>query len=144
VQAALVLTADRRVDFAFGFRLSPESSVVHITLYREVVAPEGQRTRIHVDDGVWSANDAGGLRRRFAWTDRVRNHDLSVLDADTSVDGSAAATVAHLQAALDDVATHTAEDADTKRFLLDVTVRRNGREPSTVHLASAERAGGGS
>ena len=31
----------------------------------------------------------------------------------------------------------------SRRFLLDVTVRHNGREPYVVHLASAERAIGG-
>ena len=42
-------------------------------------------------------------------------------------------------AALDDVASHTPEDAETRRLLLDVVVRRNGREPRTVHLASKVR-----
>ena len=138
-----MLTADRRVDAAFGFRMFTESGSIRMSLYREVVGEGGQRTRIHVDDGVWSANDAGGLRRRFAWTDRVRRYELAIFDSETSAKYSVAATLARLQAALDDVATHTADDADTRRFLLDVTVRRNGREPYVVHLASAERVAGG-
>lgn len=139
-----MITADRRSDAAFGFRMFTESSSIRMSLYREVAGEDGQRTRVHVEDGVWSANDAGGLRRRFAWTDRVRRNELALFDKETSAKYGVAATLARLQAALDDVATHTADDADTRRFLLDVTVRRNGREPYVVHLASAERASGGS
>ena len=141
VQSALVLTADRRVDAAFAFRMFGESSTIRMALYREVVGEDGKRNRVHVDDGVWAANDAGGLRRRFAWTDRVRRYELARFDVETSAKYGVEATLARLQAALDDVATHTADDADTRRFLLDVTVRRNGREPYVVHLTSVERGG---
>ena len=144
VQAALVLTADRRIDAAFGFRMFAESSSIRMSLYREVLGEDGQRSRMHVDDGVWSANDAGGLKRRFAWSDRVRRYELARFDTETSAKYGANATLVRLQAALDDVGTHTPDDADTRRFLLDVTVRRNGREPYVVHLTSAERAPGGS
>lgn len=121
-----------------------ESSSIRMSLYRELAGEGGMRTRVHVEDGVWSANDAGGLRRRFAWRDRVRRRELALFDEETSAKYGAAATLARLQAALDDVATHTADDADTRRFLLEVTVWRNGREPYVVHLASAERSSGGS
>lgn len=144
MQVALVLTADRRPDGAFGYRMFTESSTMKLALYREVTADDGTRTRVHVEDGVWGARDAGGLRRRFQWTDRVRRRELTVFDAETSAKYGVAASVARLQAALDDVTTHTPDDAETKRFLLDVTVRRNGREPYVVHLAGAERSGGGS
>ncbi|MDB4941509.1 MAG: hypothetical protein JWP97_1043 [Labilithrix sp.] len=144
VQVGLVLTASRRVDALCGFRIVPESSKVKVALFREVAEGDGGRTRIHVEDGVWSARDAGGLRRRFAWTDRVRRRELALLDQDVVLEGTAAATLAHLQAALDDVAAHLPDDADTHRLLLDVTVQRNGREPYVAHLASPERLGGGS
>ena len=144
VQIALVLTAGRRSDAAFGFRTFSESSSIRMSLYREVVGEDGKRTRVHVEDGVWSANDAGGLRRSFAWSARVRRYELALFDKETSARYGAPATLERLQAALDDVATHTADDADTRRFLLEVTVRRNGRESYVVHLASAERAGAGS
>lgn len=143
-QVALVITADRRPDGAFGFRMFPESSSIKIVFYREVVAEDGQRRRIHVEDGVWSARDAGGLKRRFAWTDRVRRRELALFDTEMSTTYGANAQLARLQAALDDVATHTPDDAETRRFLLDVTVRKNGGERYVVHLASAERAAGGS
>jgi hypothetical protein len=142
-QIALVLTAARRPDGAFGFQMFADSSTVKVALYREVIGADGERARVHVDDGVWSAGDAGGLRRRFAWTDRVRRRELATFDTETSAKYGAAAQLTRLQAALDDVATHTPDDADTRRFLLDVTLRRNGREPEVHHLASAERPSGG-
>ena len=142
IQAALVLTADRRVDGLFGFRALTEASSFKAALFREVIGQDGKRTRIHVEDGVWTANDSGGLRRRFAWSDRVRRHELVILDREAPADVSAAATVARLQAALDDLATHTPDDADTRRFLLEVTIRQNGGEPYVAHLASADRGGG--
>jgi hypothetical protein len=134
VQVALVLSAERRVDGAFGFRMFTESSSIRMSLYREL-----RDGRVRVEEGVWSAHDAGGLKRTFSWTDRVRRYELAVFDAETSAKYGVAATLARLQAALDDVATHTPDDADTRRFLLDVTVRRNGREPYVVHLTSVER-----
>jgi hypothetical protein len=142
LQIGLVITADRRPDAAFGFRMFAESSTMKVSLYREVVGEDGRRVRVHVDDGVWSARDAGGLVRRFAWTDRVRRRELAVFDTEVSAHYSAAAMLARLQAALDDLATHVPDDADTRRFLLDVTIRRNAREPYVVHLASPERRGG--
>lgn len=143
-QIGLVITADRRPDAAFGFRMFSESSTVKIVLYREIASEDGQRQRVHVDDGSWTARDAGGLRRNFAWTDRVRRRELALFDTETSAKYSTSAQLARLQAALDDVATHTPDDAETRRFLLDVTVKKNGREPYVVHLTSAERSGGGS
>lgn len=142
VQIALVITADRRPDGAFGFRMFTESSTVKVVLFRELVEPDGARTTVHVDDGVWSARDSGGLVRRFAWTDRVRRRELALFDTEVSAPYGANATITRLEAALDDVATHMPDDAETRRLLLDVTVRRNGREPYVVHLASGERPGG--
>jgi hypothetical protein len=143
VQAALVITADRRPDGAFGFRMFSESSTIKMVLYREIIGEDGLRTRVHVEDGVWGARDAGGLERRFAWSDRVRRRELAIFDTEVSAHYGVNAQLARLQAALDDVATHAPDDADTRRFLLDVTVRRNAREPYVIHLASAERMGGG-
>ncbi|HVJ88399.1 MAG TPA: hypothetical protein VM580_01260, partial [Labilithrix sp.] len=46
-----------------------------------------------------------------------------------------------LQGAIDDVASHLApsEDLETRRLVLDVVVRRNGREPVLHELVSRER-----
>jgi hypothetical protein len=142
LQGALVLTADRRADAAFGFRMFTESSTIKYALYREVIGENGQRTRVHVEDGVWSAKDVGGLKRRFEWRDRVRRPELAIFDTEISTKYSTKAQLVRLQAALDDVATHLPDDADTRRFVLDVTVRYNGGEPYVVSMVSAERVPG--
>ena len=64
---------------------SPSRARSRSSLYREVVGDDGRRNgSVHVDDGVWSARDAGGLKRRFAWTDRVRRRELAIFDTETS------------------------------------------------------------
>lgn len=138
-QIALVITADRRPDAAFGFRMFSESSTLKIALYREVAQDDDQVARVHVDDGVWSARDDAGSSHRHAWNERVRRQELATFDTEISAKYAALAQLVRLQAALDDVATHVPDDAETRRFLLDVTVRKNGREPYVVHLASVER-----
>lgn len=143
-QIALVLTASRRTDGAFGFRTFDESSTVKAVLYREVEGPSGAMVRVKVDDGEWSARDPGGMRRRFAWHDRVVLPDLANLDREIEARNGSRAALDAYQRALDDLATHVNDDAETRRFLLDVTVRRNGAEPYVVHLASppSNRTGG--
>ncbi|HEY8076608.1 MAG TPA: hypothetical protein VIF62_20930 [Labilithrix sp.] len=134
-QIALILTAGQRADGAFGFRMFSESSTIKLVLYRDV-----DGARVHVDGGAWTARDAGGMPRRFSWYDRVKRPE-SVFDAEVHASYGAAAQIARLQSALDDLATHIPDDAETKRLVLDVTVRRNGREPYVVHLVSAPRGG---
>jgi hypothetical protein len=141
LQIALVITADRRPDAAFGFRMFSESSTLEIALYREAAQDDGQVIRVHVDGGVWSARSAGGGSHRYAWNDRVRRHELATFDTEINAKYAALAQLSRLQAALDDLATHVPDDIETRRFLLDVTVRKNGREPYVVHLASGERLG---
>lgn len=143
LQIGLVLTADRRPDGALGYRMFTESTTMSVTLYRDIVGDDGVRKRVHVEGGVWSARDAGGLRRRFEWTDRVRRRELGSFDVERNASYGAAANVARLQAALDDLAAHTPDDAETKRFAIELLIRRNGREPYIVRLTSAERSVGG-
>lgn len=139
-QLALVLTADRRADGAFGFRTFNESSALTVALYREVDAASGERVRVPVEGGVWSARDRAGMSRRFAWNDRVKRPELGVFDREVPA-SSAVTQLDRWRAALDDVATHVPEDAESHRFIADVTVRRNGGKPYVVHLASVERLG---
>ena len=135
----LILTAERRPDGAFGFRMFSESTTIVVSLSREVAGPDGTRTRVRVHEGVWLARDAGGTTRRFSWFDRVRP-GFAVFDQEVHARYGARAQVARLQAALDDVAAHVDADSETKHLLLDVTIRRNGREPELFHLASPDRA----
>ena len=137
-QIVLILTADRRPDGAFGFRMFPESSSIKVVLYREVDGEDGQRTKVHVDDGVWSARDSGGMSRRFSWYERVRT-PYWAFDRETHASYGAATQLTRLQSAVDDVAAHIPDDAETRRLVLEVTVRRNGREPVVHRITSSER-----
>lgn len=135
LQAVLILTAGRRPDGAFGFRMFPESSTIKIALFREL----GHGERVHVERGAWSAGDANGFVRRFDWHDRVKEPHLGVFDVEIPASYGSATQLARLDAALDDISRHVPDDNDTRRFLLEVTIRRNGREPYTVHLAGPDR-----
>jgi hypothetical protein len=138
VQMLLIVTADRRADGAFGFRMFSESSTIKVALYREVLEPSGQRTRAHVDGGVWKAIGPDGVVRRLTWYDRVPS-PFWEFDQEAHASYSAQTQLARLQAALDDVAAHMPNDAETLRFVLHVTVKRNGREAVAHELVSRER-----
>jgi hypothetical protein len=133
-QIALVLGAARRPDHAFGFRMFPEASTVEIRLSREV---RGRWE--HALGGEWSARDAQGQLRHFSWHDRVRDPVLGSLDARVFAAYGVDAQLARVALALDDVADHTPEDAETRRLRADVVVAKNGREPTTVTFESHAR-----
>jgi hypothetical protein len=143
LQLTLVLTADRRADGAFGFRMFSESSSLKLALYREVDGPDGKRVRLHVDGGVWSAAASDGTIHRVSWYDRVPI-PYWIFDQEMHASYGAATQLSRLSGALEDLATHipASEDGETRRFVLDVTVRRNGREPVVHQLTSRERLGG--
>jgi hypothetical protein len=130
-QAALVLTAPLRPDHIFGFRMFPEASTMEIHLAREL---NGERSP--VPRGKWHARDAAGQVTAFSWEDRVRDPILSILDTRVFASYGVDAQLARLQRALDDVADHALEDAETDRFVAEVTVWKNGREPVSVSLFS--------
>jgi hypothetical protein len=136
-QAALVLTAGARPDHIFAFRMFPEASTLEVHLAR--VTRDGERA---TPGGEWSARDASGQLRHFAWRDRVRDPVLSSLDARVFASYGATTQLARLQRALDDVAEHLPEDAETLKLVAHVTVWRNGREPVRSTLESHSRGGG--
>jgi len=133
LQLILIVTAGRRADGAFGFRMFPESATIKLELYRDV-----DGARVHVESGVWGAKALDGRVRRFSWYDRVPR-PYWVFDRESNAAYGSATQLQRLQSALDDVAAHVPEDVETTRFLLDVTVRRNGREPVVHRLTSRER-----
>jgi hypothetical protein len=135
LQGALVLTAGRRPDGAFGFRMFSESSTLRLTLTRELA----NGARVPAPNGAWQARGPGGLLRAFDWHDRVKRPEMGVFDREISASYGAAAQLSRLRAALDDVASHVPDDTETRRLVLDVTIRRNGREPYTVELTSPVR-----
>ncbi len=138
-QIALVFTADRRPEGAFGFRMFSESSELEAHLVRELDGPGGLR-EVAVSDGEWTAKDAVGVVHRVRWGERVRRPELSRFDATMHASYGARAQIARWQAAVDDVASHTPDDAETRRLIVELTVRRNGRAPEKVRLASAPRS----
>ncbi len=89
--------------------------------------------------GDWSARDSSGQLRHFAWRDRVRDPVLSSLDERVLASYGADAQLARLQRALDDVADHVPDDAETERLHADVLVWRNGRDASALTLESHAR-----
>lgn len=137
-QIALIGTAGRRADGAFGFRMFSESTTISIHLVREVNVG-GVTSSVPVVAEEWVAHDALGAPHRFAWTDRVVDPVLSHLDVTMHAAYGQAAQLERLQAALDDVATHLGEDDETCVLEATVDVQRNGRDPEQIVLRSAPR-----
>jgi hypothetical protein len=133
-QTALIVCAARRPDHAFGFRMFPEASTIEIRLSR-VLRGGVERA----PSGEWSARDANGQLRHFSWHDRVHDPVIGSLDGRVFAAYGADTQLARLQHALDDVADHIPEDADTIRLRADVLVSRNGREPAAMTLESRAR-----
>jgi hypothetical protein len=143
-QAVLIGTGGRRADHAFSFQMFSESSTVRLTLLREIEAPSGHGTvTLPVRHGEWTAPDADGVRHRFDWRDRVKEPILSTFDVTFDAAYGARAQLSRTQAALDDVASHIEEDAETERLLVDVTLGKNGREPTVTRLVSTSRTPAG-
>lgn len=134
LQAGLVLTASCRPDGIFGFRMFPEASTLRFDLERVVAG-----VAVPAPGGGWSARDASGQLRHFSWRDRVTDPVLSAPGARVFAAYGVDAQLARLQRALDDVASHEPEDAETQRFVARVVVIRNGRGPETLVLESANR-----
>jgi len=136
-QVTLIVTAGRRPDHIFGFRMFPEASTMQVHLARVTATGE-----LPAPGGEWSARDASGQLRHFAWRDRVRDPVLGSLDARVFASYGADTQLARLERALDDVADHTPEDAETRRLVAHVTIWRNGRDPVTSTLESHAREAG--
>jgi hypothetical protein len=134
-QVALVLTAEARPDHIFGFRMFPEASTLEIHLFRDTRGGSVRALR-----GDWSARDGSGQLRHFAWRDRVRDPVLASIDARVFASYGVGTQLARLGHALDDVADHVAEDAETLRLRAEVIVRKNGGDPVTVRLESHARS----
>lgn len=140
-QIALVVTAGKRADAAFGFRMFNESTTLSATLTRAIEAPSGHGTiLVPVSDGAWNARNRDGVMRRIHWHDRVHAPELSIFDTTIHASYGGAAQAARWQAALDDVATHTPDDAETRQLFVDLSIRKNGHEATVLHLASPLRA----
>lgn len=127
----------RAPDHVFGFQMFNESSRINVRLFREIER-KGERVLVPVRDGRWTAPDAHGTRRHYAWRDRVRYWPLSALGASVPAKYGLAAQLFRLQAALDDVVSHIPEDTRTQALVAEVEATHNGRAARTVTLR-AER-----
>jgi hypothetical protein len=142
LQVTLIVTGDRRSDHAFAFQMFGESSTVRLTLLREIEAPGGHGMLVvPVHRGEWIAPDSLGTRHHFDWRDRVKVPGLSIFDVAFDAAYGARAQLDRAQAALDDVAAHIEDDAETQRLFVDVTLVKNGREPTVTRLVSTSRLG---
>ena len=130
-QGALVFTSGARPDHIFGFRMFPEASTLEIHLWRDTASGP-----VRALGGEWSASDESGQRRHFSWRDRVRDPTLAAVDARVFASYGVDAQLARLQRALDDVAIHIPEDAETLRLRAEVTVRKNGGAPAVTILSA--------
>jgi hypothetical protein len=134
-QAALIATSPLRPDHIFGFRMFPEASTIEVHLTREV----GGRV-VRVAHGEWTALDRAGSTHEFSWHERVRDRVLTSLDSRVFASYGVDAQLARLKLALDDVADHIPEDAETSRLGAEVVVWKNGHEPANVVLFSRARS----
>jgi hypothetical protein len=137
-QAALVATAGSRPEAAFGFRMFPEASTIDVHLLRRVASANGT-TLVDVVNGAWVATAPDGQRRTTHWRDRVKVGALATFDRDIFASYGVRAQLARIQAALDDVATHSPDDTETKQLVARVTVKKNGHAPTVVELVSVPR-----
>jgi hypothetical protein len=138
VQVALILTAGRRPEAAFGFRMFPESSTLQVHLARRVEASTGQGTAlVGVEDGTWTAKDAAGVKHIFRWGDRVKEQELNAFDFMHHASYGLRTQLTRFAAALDYVASHVSEDAETRALVLEITYQKNGREPAHTVFESA-------
>jgi hypothetical protein len=120
LQAALVLTAGRRINHAFGFRMFEESST--LALHLERLVDDGGRLPV---DGAWTAHDCEGRAVRYRWSDLVRSGPVW-LDVPLLEPYGADAGLARARAAVAWVAAHTPRDCETRGFAATVTRVRNG------------------
>lgn len=134
VQLGLVLTADLRPDRIFSFRMFNESSSLKFELYRELPARRGKRRRVPVPEGSWEAQTRSGEIAQFHWTDRVRFASLMRPSLFVHAPYGLDAQLFRLQKALNDVAAHIPDDADTLALIAVVETRKNGRDAGSLTL----------
>lgn len=134
VQLGLVLTAELRPDRTFSFRMFNESSSLKFELYRELPGRRGKRRRVPAPDGNWQAHTRAGELAEFHWTDRVRFPSLTRMSVFVHAPYGLDAQLFRLQEALNDVAAHIPEDADTLALIAVVDTRKNGRDAGRVTL----------
>ena len=136
-QIALIGFGLRAPDHVFGFQMFNESSDLGFQLFRKV---RGQRKLVPLVDDAWQARDRAGVVRQFRWSDRVRYSTLNPSGPPRHASYGLDAQLFRLQAALDDVAAHIPEDAETRALIAVVQVSENGRPYREVRLTGKRRS----
>lgn len=139
VQAGLILTAELRPDRILAFRMFNEASSLKFELFRSVKSRRGERL-LPIPSGAWTARGPDGVEREFRWADRVRFRGLQPGTDFIHTPYGLDAQLFRLQHALDDVASHTVEDAETRALTAIAQGLKNGRPSGEVRLTSARRA----
>ena len=145
IQGALIATAGRRPDHAYGFWMFHESSTVELKLFRVVLAsgdPSGlKRLEVPAGPGEWNARDGSGVLQPRSWRERVKQPELGTFGQRIPAAYGAQAVTTRLLEALVDVSEHM-DDADTCRFEIDARVWRNGRDEGVAKLRGPWRCAG--
>ena len=129
VMAAVIVSAQFRPDHVFGFQMFNQSSKIEIHLARKV---RGKKKPVPVVDGVWEARDRHGAVHAFSWHDRVKDDVLGVLERRIHARYGLEGQLFRLQLALEDVASHIPDDAETTALLASVDTIKNGRPAGVV------------
>jgi hypothetical protein len=135
-QIALIAFGLRAPDHVFGFQMFNEASRLQFQLFRKV---RGQRRLVPVVDDAWEARDRAGVVRQFRWIDRVRYSKLSRSGVSRHASYGLDAQLFRLQAALDDVAAHIPDDAETRALVAIVQGSKNGRPYREWRLTGKRR-----
>jgi hypothetical protein len=128
-----IVSAQRLPDRVFGFQMFNESSQVTVNLFRETQRGK-RRVREPLADGRWRARDAFGVEHDHAWSERVRSAKLGELGRSVHARYGLDAQLFRLQAALDDVMSHLADDTETLALVAEVETRKNGAPGPTLRL----------
>jgi hypothetical protein len=133
LELAGIAWGQRAPDHVVGFQMFNESSRISIRLFREVQRKR-KRVLVELPNGTWSARDARGKLRRYAWSDRVRATPLYVLGQSVHAPYGLDAQLFRLRAALQDVASHIPEDTSTLALVAQVETIKNGRPGPLITL----------
>lgn len=123
----------KQPDHVLGFQMFNEASRLTIHLKREVRSG-AKRKLVRVVDGHWRAPNQAGQVRDYSWPELVTYSPLNQLDRSVHASYGLDAQLMRLQQALDYVARHTPDDAQTLALVADVETTRNGQPPSKVRL----------
>ncbi len=117
-------------DHVFGFQMFNESSRTAIHLFRQL---DGGAL-VPVAGGAWEARDAAGRPHFLSWRERIHYGPLTRLDVSVHASYGLSAQLFRLQKALEDVAAHIPEDAQTRALVAVVDARHNGRKLPELRL----------